>query len=79
MLLLSRVATVLQRWQGDLSYSDIARATGMSVSGVSEAIRGVVLPRPETIATLCRALGHTEEDLIRAMAEDVGAVPRGES
>lgn len=51
----------------------------MSVSGVSEAIRGVVLPRPETIAALCRALGHTEEDLIRAMAEDVGTVPRGES
>lgn len=67
-MLYSRMSAVFQRWQGDLTYSDIARLTGMSVSGVSEAIRGVVLPRAETVAALCDALGHTEEELMREMA-----------
>ena len=69
-MLYSRMSAVFQRWQGDLTYSDIARLTGMSVSGVSEAIRGVVLPRAETVAILCAALGHTEDELIQAIADE---------
>ena len=68
-MLYSWMSAVFQRWQGERSYSDIARLTGMSVSGVSEAIRGAVLTRAETVAALCTALGHTEEELTAEMAE----------
>ena len=63
MTLYAAMAAVFQKWQGERTYSDIARLTGMSVSGVSEAIRGVVEPRGETIDLLCRALGKTQQDL----------------
>ena len=69
-MLYSKMSAVFQRWQGDLTYSDIARLTGMSVSGVSEAIRGVVLPRAETVAVLCAAFGRTEQELIQAIADE---------
>lgn len=69
------VATVLDGWRGDLSYGEVARRTGLSVPGVSEVLRGVVVPRPETIAALCGALGRTEADLMRA----VGAAAPSES
>ncbi len=67
-MMYARMSAVLQRWQGDLTFSDIARLTGGSVSGVSRVIQGEVLPRPETLEAICLALGHTQDELVEEMA-----------
>lgn len=72
-MLYQTVAAVLDGWRGGLSYGEVARRTGLSVPGVSEALRGVVVPRPETVALLCEAFGRTEADLMRAVGEAAGA------
>ena len=55
-MLYQAVAAVLDGWRGDLSYGEVARRSGLSVPAVSEACRGIVRPRSETLVALCEAL-----------------------
>lgn len=65
------VASVLDAWRGERTYSDVARATGLSVPSVSAIFRGESVPKEETLAVLCGVLGHSPADLLAEAAERV--------
>ena len=62
------MAAVLDGWRGEVSFRELARRSGLSDVAVAEVLRGEVVPRPESVAALCSALGKTEAELLQAMA-----------
>ena len=68
-MLYRTMATVLDGWRGDLSLRELARRTGRSDVAIADILNGKAIPRPETVAAICDALGRTEADLMREMAQ----------
>ena len=62
----------------DLSGGQIAVATGLSPSHISEVLRGVTAPSPGVAGRIARALGATEDQARRAhhLAEQLGELNR---
>lgn len=72
-MLYTAVAAILEGWRGDLSYRELARRANMAQPSVSAILQGESVPKAETVAALCEALGRTEADLMRAVGEAAGA------
>ena len=51
------------RQEKDLSFQDLAKKTGMSVSYLNEIEKGKKYPKPDKISALAEALGEEEEEL----------------
>lgn len=66
------MGAVLERWRGEMSYGALSRASGVSIPTVIDACRGVRTARPETLTAIVSALGKTEADLMREMADAAG-------
>ena len=69
--MIERMAAVLNRWRGDVTPTELARRAGLSQPWVRAVMMGEGNPSRDTIVALCGALGKTEADLIRAMAEEL--------
>lgn len=70
-MMLDVMSTVLRRWAGDLTQSEIARRAGLSQPAVRAVLLGEAHPKDETLDAICAALGRGQRELLREMANEV--------